>query len=90
MIVEPGNASRLNDIRATPSLWLTNRVSMRALKQEVFVVMMPPSSQRRRRHIGRVHIQTFRSIPRVYPPTPPSYAAVMESLDINQHSTGFR
>ena len=65
MIVEFGNASRLNDIRATPSLWLTDRASIRALKEEVSIFMMPPSSQRRRRHIGRVHIQTSRSIPHV-------------------------
>jgi len=65
MIVEFRNASRLNDMRATPSLWLTDRPSIRALKGEVSVFMMPPSSQRRRRHIGRVSIQISRSIPRV-------------------------
>jgi hypothetical protein len=65
MIVEFRNASRLNDSRATPSLWLTDRASIRVLKEEVSIVMMPPSSQRRRRHIGLVHIQISRSIPRV-------------------------
>jgi hypothetical protein len=88
MIAEFGTATLRDDNRAKPSLWLTDEASKRALV-EASVFMDAPFGQCRRRYTGRVHIQTFRSIPRLSSSNRLDYVAVIESLDGNQRSTGF-
>src|SRR5438067_9016631 len=88
MIVKVGNAPRGYDKRAKTYLWLTDQASMRALIEVSAFMIAPFRSMLPPLHWPCTY-SAFKKYPSLTFQHRLDYAAVMESLDVDQHSTGF-